>query len=155
MSRPAISLVIASRLEDVFLVGSAIKQIAHNCGFDEQRAFQAELAVVEAVNNVIEHGYDGEGTGRIEVMVERGTNELVFSVIDNGHPIASEVWSRVESCQADEEISDRGRGLMIMRSFTDGISYASRDGRNILVLRKLVSQNAVSHSSTKIKDRQA
>jgi anti-sigma regulatory factor (Ser/Thr protein kinase) len=57
MTTPAIKLGIASRLHDVFLVGAAVNQIARACGCDGGCAFEAEAAVVEAVNNSNEHSY--------------------------------------------------------------------------------------------------
>ncbi len=53
MTTPAIKLGIASRLHDVSLVGAAVNQIARACGC----AFEAEAAVVEAVNSSNEHSY--------------------------------------------------------------------------------------------------
>ena len=69
------------------------------------------LAVSEACNNAIEHGYAGQG-GTIRLRFEHGADLLTFTIEDEG------VW---RSPQPDPT---RGRGTLIMKATMDRTTIA-------------------------------
>ena len=69
---------------------------------DDQRA-DTVLAITEACNNAIEHGYRGQG-GTIRLTLEHRGGTLAISVEDEG------MW------REPRPDPTRGRGLVIMRS---------------------------------------
>jgi serine/threonine-protein kinase RsbW len=52
-----IRLTVGSRLEEVFLVGLAVRGICAYTSLTDEETYQMEFCVVEAVNNAIKHSY--------------------------------------------------------------------------------------------------
>ncbi len=81
------------------------------------------LAVTEALNNAIEHGYrDGEGTVRLGASVSAGL--LRLQVSDHGHWLVSE--------PSDE----RGRGLPLMNSLMDKVEIETNGQGTTVTLER-------------------
>ena len=143
MRSGAITLVIDSCLDHVFLVGVAVRGIARDAGLDEMDASQVELAVVEGVNNAIEHAYRNLAGRRVEVMVGVAGRRLTIEIADRGQAMQWEVeCAAAEARAAADPLADGGRGLMIMRELMDEVGYRSGDGRNVLSLTKRIPDDA-------------
>ena len=80
-------------------------------GFGEEQQTDAVLAVSEACNNAIEHGYAGRG-GTIKLRFEHRSDLLTFTIEDEG------VW------RAPELDPTRGRGTLIMKATMDRTTIA-------------------------------
>jgi serine/threonine-protein kinase RsbW len=85
-------------------------------GFEASARFDIQLAASEAVSNAIVHG--GRSSGRrIRLSAVEENGMLTFSVADNGTFVA-----RVD---ADDSLSERGRGLACMARVMDEVCIAS------------------------------
>lgn len=93
---------IASRL-----VRQSVSRFARTAGLAEEQRFALNVAIGEAVNNVIEHGYLRE-PGTLSVKVVRDRRRIISTVEDRG------VWRRARR-------DGRGHGLSIIRSLMDGV----------------------------------
>ena len=58
---------IDGHLDQIERVGRFIQEAAQDAGFDEMESYACELAVSEACENIILHGYGDDSTGEIEV----------------------------------------------------------------------------------------
>jgi serine phosphatase RsbU (regulator of sigma subunit)/anti-sigma regulatory factor (Ser/Thr protein kinase) len=88
-------------------------------GLEEEERDDAVLAVSEACNNAIEHGY-GPEQGSIHLIVEHGEQELTILVADRG------TW------QPAKPSSERGRGLLLMSAVMD-VTSIEHDARGTSV----------------------
>jgi anti-sigma regulatory factor (Ser/Thr protein kinase) len=106
-----------------------VDRAAAACGFEEAARFDIQLAASEAVSNAIVHGCAGDGrTIRISAVQEDGM--LTFSVADSGTFVA-----RVD---ADDPLSERGRGLACMARVMDEVCIASgEDGTLVRFSKRL------------------
>ena len=143
MSDPqkAITLRIESRWECVRLVGSALRGICLEHTQDPEIASCIELAVCEAINNIIEHGYGGESGHAIVVEVHLELGRIGIRTKDTGKSFSPEsAGGRVPASACDcSEIRLRGRGLHIITSIMDTWSYETHsDGTNVLQLTKYI-----------------
>jgi anti-sigma regulatory factor (Ser/Thr protein kinase) len=91
--------------------------------YDDEKRFGVLVAAGEAVANAIEHAYRGEDPGLIRFSIERELRGLVVTVEDFG---------RWRSFVKREE---RGRGIDLMRAFSDGVQIKSRQDSTSVVLR--------------------
>ena len=143
MRSGAITLVIDSCLDHVFLVGVAVRGIARDAGLDELCAAQVELAVVEGVNNAIEHAYRGVRGQRFEVLVGVAGQRLTIEIADSGLSMQWDAECAAAELRAlSDPLADGGRGLMIIREVMDEVGYRSAGGRNILSLTKWITDEA-------------
>src|SRR5688572_32890491 len=54
--------------------------------------YLANLAIEELVTNCIKHGYDDTGEHIIEITLRLSANELVLTLLDDGHPFNPLEW---------------------------------------------------------------
>lgn len=138
-----IGLDIESRPESIELLSGAL------CGVCQLALPAADiaainLAMVEAVNNVVEHAYHGESGHRVRVELELAPNRCSLRVRDHGQPMAP---GRLEAATAfvepDPEDPDtwsmRGRGLAIIKSCMDTVEYEVQDGVNTLSMSRALA----------------
>ena len=131
-AKSALTLRIDSRFDQVPLIGLAVRAIGTAVRLDDGGAGALELCVVEAVNNAIEHAYGGQPGHVVEVEVTLTAAALRVEVRDHGHRMD---WVAA-TARAAEPLTEGGRGVVIMRSLMDEVSYASGRGRNVLTLVK-------------------
>jgi len=93
------------------LVRQALKRLTNAFGLTEDRAFALQVAVGEAVNNVIEHAY-GTAAGTLRVRTRRQEDSLVVEVEDHGR------WR-------PERAEGRGYGIPLMRTLVDSVEVDS------------------------------
>lgn len=132
-------LCIDSRLHCVSLIGLAVRGICSEHWPDEENVFCIELAVCEAVNNVIEHGYENRPGHRVQVDLLINPQHLEILVKDTGKPIdPASLPSGPEQPATDcADIPLRGRGLSIISAIMDSWAYGlSPEGQNVLRMTK-------------------
>ncbi|MGH7788474.1 MAG: ATP-binding protein [Candidatus Binatia bacterium] len=138
-----ITLRIDSRLEDVWLIGLAVRAVCSALPLDEETTGAVELCVVEAVNNAIEHAY-GEAPGQpVEVEASLAADTLRLAVRDRGRSMP---WPAPPAA-APDGLNEGGRGLFIMRELMDDVDYATVDGWNVLTLTKHLTPRAALRRS--------
>ena len=103
-------------------------------GFDERTSHACQLAVCEAVENVIQHGYQGEA-GEINVTVETTPGALTVEIADRA-PAFDPTRYPVDPGAPVHESRVGGRGILMIRRVMDEISYERRGPQNVLRLTK-------------------
>ncbi len=74
------------RFESLDSIREFVVQAAKQAGFDEAATYAVELSVDEASTNIIEHAYDGEGKGDIDISVEINDQDFIVILHDQGSP---------------------------------------------------------------------
>ena len=92
----------------------------------------------EAVTNIIEHGYEGEGRGEIDLRCEcePGQGELVITISDQAKPFDPDTVPQPTLNASLEDMQINGLGLYFMRQVMDAVEFSYEDGSNKLVLVK-------------------
>jgi serine/threonine-protein kinase RsbW len=136
MQTASLTLRIDSRLADVFLVGLSIRGMCQALPLDPTAIDAVEICVVEAVNNAIEHAYANAPGHAVEVEVLVDDAALQMAVRDQGRAMDwPATCARADASDIDP-LADGGRGVFIIRSLMDDVSYARRDGWNVLTMIK-------------------
>jgi serine phosphatase RsbU (regulator of sigma subunit)/anti-sigma regulatory factor (Ser/Thr protein kinase) len=94
----------------------------------ESHREDAVLAITEACSNSIEHGYES-ADGTIAVVVAHDGGQLEIVIRDRGH------W---RARGGDDEDSDRGRGLSIMRSIMRDTAVVHDDHGTVVTMLQSV-----------------
>lgn len=131
---------LTSSFDEVPPVGEAIRAFGERAGLTAGDAGFLELAVVEAVNNAIEHAYGEQPGGRIEVRCTIDGDTVTAEVYDEGPPIDEGVIEPrgLEGYTADdrESLPEGGRGLAIMRGIFDEVAVERVGTRNRVHMTK-------------------
>lgn len=135
-----VRLTIDSRIDQVHMIGLAVKGICASIPMPEEDAYQVELCVVEAVNNSVEHAYENEPGHEVSVIASVDGGTLTLEVLDSG---TSMDWDSVQKKRANASLLDEGgRGFMIMESYMDQVSYDRTGDQNVLTLVKGICADA-------------
>ncbi|MCZ0961856.1 ATP-binding protein [Paracoccus benzoatiresistens] len=97
-----------------------------------------EIAVTEALNNVVLHGGLPQGAG-IAVAVRKAAPEVGpevgVEIRDPGQPVPAELFKAARNPADIDPLEESGRGIPLIVAMSDALHYESRDGSNCLTLR--------------------
>lgn len=112
-----------------------LRHVLGEAGIRERLLLDLELAVEEAVVNVMTHAYPG-GQGVLVLGVMPGPGHVTIELRDRGVPFNPLLVPEpdVSAPLGKREIG--GLGIHLIRTLMDEVSYEFRDGENILTLRK-------------------
>jgi serine/threonine-protein kinase RsbW len=136
-----IALSIESHFGNVFLIGLAVSQIASLIPASNQSAFEMELAVVEAVNNAVEHAHNFEREKLVTVCLRLDSDRIRFTVIDSG--VAFDFKAAMVRSAGTENAGEveRGRGLKIIDALMDEVKYERKGETNHITLVKYLNRS--------------
>jgi anti-sigma regulatory factor (Ser/Thr protein kinase) len=110
---------------------------AQDAGFDSKDVYAVKLAVDEACTNIIEHGYGGEGIGKIECTYNYDSEGLTIKLRDWGKAFDPKDVPEPNYEVSLEELQPRGAGLYLMRKLMDDVQFHFNAKKgNVLVLLK-------------------
>ena len=103
---------------------------------DDDLAFQVEVCLVEALSNVLFHS-NLNGSNKISFQIGNNSHKLTIRVFDYGagFSLTDFFQRKTNPYQAS------GRGLHVIKSFTDKMKYIRGKTRNELFLEKLIVNN--------------
>lgn len=94
------------------------------------------VALDDALNNIIAYGYDAGTDGEITITLEHGQGEVVLVIEDRGRPFDPTQTPAPELGAPLRARKVGGLGIHFMRSLMDDITYTRVDGMNRLCLIK-------------------
>jgi serine/threonine-protein kinase RsbW len=108
-----------------------IRNFLSSRGVNEKEIWACELAFVEGCNNAVQHtpGIFASEKIVVELVMPHGEIELRIFDYSAGCEIPA-----VAALPPPE--NERGRGIFLMRSLMDNVSYIRKDSTNCLVLKK-------------------
>jgi sigma-B regulation protein RsbU (phosphoserine phosphatase) len=104
--------------------------------FDELTTAGVNLAIEEAVVNVMNYAYPAGIRSNILLEVVAEGDEVTFILRDNGVPFDPTTAPEVDVSLPAEERSVGGLGIHLMRHYMDAISYERVDNQNVLTMKK-------------------
>jgi serine/threonine-protein kinase RsbW len=116
------------------LIEQRLMPLARAAGFSDLAVFGLQLAIVEAVNNIIEHAYRMEPGQCIAIRGEHDTAALRYQLRDRGVPMPLPLPTGAPAAPE----APGGRGWQIIRAGFPDVTYARRHGINLLTLSRPV-----------------
>jgi sigma-B regulation protein RsbU (phosphoserine phosphatase) len=113
-----------------------IGSIAQKLGLNSMMTSQVQLAVEEAVVNVMNYAYPDGKQGFVTVKAMSDGHELRLVVIDSGVAFDPTNKEKPDVSLSVEERPIGGLGIFLVRELMDSINYERTDGRNILTMMK-------------------
>jgi sigma-B regulation protein RsbU (phosphoserine phosphatase) len=129
------SITLINDIEQVPLLADFVDMVCEEVGFDPSVAIQMNLAIEEAVVNVMTYAYPGT-TGNVNIEAQANDERLKFTIIDSGIPFDPTAKAEVDTTLSAEERPIGGLGIHLVRQLMDSINYERVDGKNVLTLRK-------------------
>lgn len=133
-------LTLSNKVEEVKVLSELMKSIGNDLQLDETTASHTNLAVEEAVVNVMKYAYPEDETGIILLKVEANAEAITFTLRDNGQPFDVTQEQEVNVVEKAQQRKEGGLGIHLMRHYMDTIDYERKDGENILILTKKIKR---------------
>lgn len=108
-----------------------ITRIGSVMGLTSRRCFEMQVALAEALNNIVEHALPGNHREKIFIDCQKSGNYFEVNLSDRGNPISTNPDYRFP--EHDEE---GGRGWPIIFRWMDQVEYNHDRGWNHLTLKK-------------------
>ena len=130
------SITLTNDIEQVPQLADFVDMVCEEVGFDPSVSIQMNLAIEEAVVNVMSYAYPVGTVGNVIIEAQANEDCLTFNIIDNGTPFDPTAKSEVDTTLSAEERPIGGLGIHLVRQLMDSINYERIDNKNILTLRK-------------------
>ena len=125
---------IANDFVSLHVLMEDVTRFLESRGADERTVFLANLGIEELVTNLVKYGYDTPGTYMIDVMVDFGVEEVLLTIIDDGHPFNPITHERKAPAAQIEDREIGGLGILLLKKQFDRIDYRREAGRNVVEL---------------------
>ncbi len=116
-----------------------IDDVCESAGVDSATAMNINLALEEAVSNIIFYAYPGgESEHTITVRYSMKDNELHFDIYDRGIPFDPTAKADADVSLNAEERKIGGLGIFLVKQIMDRVEYQRKGDENILKLTKII-----------------
>lgn len=129
-------LILQNDVQQVPQLAQFVDEACEAEGIDMAIAMKLNLAIEEAVVNVMNYAYPVGTVGNVSIEVRTNNNQLEFVISDSGKPFDPTTKGEVDTTLSAEERSIGGLGIHLVRKIMDYINYERTDGKNILTLSK-------------------
>lgn len=133
-------ITVSASVDQVREVTSFVNERLEALGCSERIKIQVDVAIDEIFSNIAHYAYNPEtGPATVRVEVEENPLSVVITFMDHGipyDPLAEERPDTTKLSASERPIG--GLGLFIVKKTMDDVSYAYKDGQNILTIRKKV-----------------
>ena len=130
------SITLTNDIKQVPQLAEFVDMVCEEVGMDMAVAIQMNLAMEEAVVNVMTYAYPADTVGDVTIEAVTIADQLQFTITDSGIPFDPTAKDEVDTTLSAEERPIGGLGIHLVRQLMDSINYERIDGKNVLTLRK-------------------
>ena len=123
-------------MQEVPKLAAFVDEVCEAAGMDMSTTMQMNLAIEEAVVNVMEYAYPAGMKGEVRIEATTHDTYVEFIITDDGKPFNPTEKGDVDTTLSAEERSIGGLGIMLVKHYMDDTIYKYVDGQNVLTLRK-------------------
>ena len=135
------TLELKNDIAEIPQLSAFIDTFAEEAGIDFSLVMSLQLALEEAVVNVMEYAYPKGTVGKVLVTASAEGDDLEFVISDTGKAFDPTAQAEVNVDLGVEDRPIGGLGIHLVRNIMDSVAYERKDGKNILTLRKRNSGN--------------
>jgi serine/threonine-protein kinase RsbW len=129
-----LSLKITNSLSELDKLHKFVEELGVRFDIAEMLVNSINLALEEAVVNIIDYAYPEGETGSISLTVENKEHTLIFTLTDYGKPFDPTAVADVDTSLPLEEREVGGLGVFLIRNIMDTLSYQRCQSANRLTM---------------------
>ena len=134
-SKPVQSITLTNDISQIHELEKFIGKIAEDKKIPESLKSSINLAMEEAVTNVIMYS----GSKTVDITARTKDDEIIFTVTDSGKPFDPTAVPDVDVSQNAGDRPVGGLGIHMYRKIMDSVTYKRQDNKNVLTLIKKIS----------------
>ena len=131
-------LVFNNDIANITQLKELVDDVCEKAHFDDATTMSMNLAMEEAVVNVISYAYPMGEEGEIVVEAKINSKRLKFVITDKGMPFDITKREEADVTLPADERPIGGLGIFLVRHIMDSVNYERVGDKNILSLRKLL-----------------
>ena len=130
-------LVIKAKIERLPLLLNFIGNLMVKFGLSEYLQFQVQIAVEEAVTNIIKHG-NLEENDKISIKCHKKDNEIEIIIEDLGKPFNPTKVKKPDLNTSHLKQDFGGLRVYFIKKYMNKVNYEFKDSKNVLTLIKRI-----------------
>lgn len=130
------NLTLPNDVQEVPQLAAFVDEVCEAAGMDMATTMQMNLAIEEAVVNVMNYAYPSGTKGEVRIEAKSNDSYVEFVISDDGTPFNPTEVKEADTTLSAEERSIGGLGILLVRHYMDKVKYKYVDGQNVLLLRK-------------------
>ena len=131
-------ITLSNDVKEIPLLNAFVDEVCEFHDLDPLVTMQMNLALEEAIVNVMSYAYPEGTKGYVDISVQTDSSGLTFVISDSGKPFDPTTRGEVDTTLSAEERSIGGLGIHLVRQLMDSIQYEYKDGHNVLTLKKKI-----------------
>lgn len=131
-------LVLPNDIETIPQLNEFIDLVAEEVGLDMSLTMSLNLAMEEAVVNVMDYAYPDGQKGNVDIEVTADQEWMTFVITDTGIAFDPTTKEDADTTLSAEERPIGGLGIFLVRQLMDDINYKREGNKNVLTLRKML-----------------
>ena len=134
------TITLPNDVQEVPQLAAFVEEVCESHGVDMMTTMQMNLALEEAVVNVMSYAYPEGTKGYVDISALSESDCLTFVISDSGKPFDPTTKGEVDTTLPAEERSIGGLGIHLVKQLMDSIQYEYKDGHNVLTLKKRIKK---------------
>ena len=130
------NLVLKNNVQELSRLEGFMENVAEGCNMDAALATNINLALEEAVTNVVMYAYPEGTEGEVDIEAAVTADGLRFVISDDGVPFDPTTAPEADITLGVEERPIGGLGIFLVRKIMDSVEYRRENGRNRLIMTK-------------------
>jgi sigma-B regulation protein RsbU (phosphoserine phosphatase) len=135
------SLTLSNNVQEVPQLAMFVDEVCEALDFDMPTTMQMNLAIEEAVVNVMNYAYPPDTQGEVRITAVANDERLKFVISDDGIPFDPTAKEEADITLSAEERKIGGLGIHLVRQIMDSINYERVGNQNVFTLRKKLQQS--------------
>ena len=131
-------LILHNDIQKIPQLADFVETIAEEKQLSQSMAMSLNLALEEAVTNVILYAYPDGADGLVDVEAILKEHSLEFIITDSGVPFDPTAAPEVDVTLSVEERPIGGLGIYLVRQLMDEVRYQRLGDKNVLSMTKKI-----------------
>ena len=129
-------IVFTNKMEEVTRIAQFVDEVCEQLQLDFATTSSIQLAIEEAVVNVIEYAYPDKTGEKSSLMMSAQPGKIIFLLSDSGVEFDPTVTEEPDITLSAEERPIGGLGIMLVKKIMNEVTYQRIDGLNTLRMVK-------------------
>ncbi len=127
-------LNLKNNLSELSGLAPFVEKLAETYDIAPEQIFKINLALDEALANVVSYAYPEGTVGEISLTANKEGDTIVFQITDEGSPFDPTKGGNVDTTLSAEERQIGGLGIFLIKQMMDTVSYQRIGNKNVLTL---------------------
>lgn len=131
-------LKLTTHIDEISRLPLFVDELKSELSLNEEQVFYLNLALEEAVTNVVNYAYTDQQTHEFTLDSLDEDDMLTFVLTDDGQPFDPTEVPPIDTTQSADERKIGGLGIFLINKVMDEVKYKRQDDKNILTLKKRI-----------------